>query len=118
LAHDRTAPVTANVSRLAEALPDYAVETAYKSFKRESIDRILDLAVKATDDGFPPLKTLDRIATDAVRVTKGERKRDPHAIRRRIDKLFTIGRQLAKIVGGGHQTCQHVFRAARELQSL
>lgn len=118
LASDRTAPVTANVRRLASAVPDYVVDVAYKSFKRDNIDRILDFAARAAAEGFPPLQTIDRISRDCSQITKTERRSHPQVLRKRVDDLFAIARELSKLVGGGHPLCQHVLRAAREIQDF
>jgi hypothetical protein len=117
LTNDRTDPVSANVRRLASAVPDYIVEVAYKTFKRDNIDRILAFAEQAASEGFPPLQTLDRISRDCLRVTKTDRKPQPQTLRRRVDNLFSIVRQLSKLLGSSHPLYQHTLRVARDVQA-
>ena len=59
-------PITANVERLAAAVPNYIIECAYRAFKRGSVDRIFTLAVGLTRLGYPPLDYLSQVLSDLV----------------------------------------------------
>lgn len=114
----RTEPVTVYVNRLASAVSDYFIDMAYRTFRRDSIDRVLDLTVRLTADGFPPMNFLEKIASDSLRMTKNNGGKQPQIVRRRSEQLSTIGRSLSKAYGGGHPLPQHYFRAVREIQQI
>ncbi|MGY3449499.1 hypothetical protein [Bradyrhizobium sp. USDA 4353] len=117
LGDGRAESVSIYVNRLASAVSNYFVHNAYRTFKRESIDRIIELTLRLVDDGFPPTNYLEQIADDAVRFTSVERFPQRHTKSRRIERLSTIGRLLVKLYGGGHRVPQRFFRAAREIEA-
>jgi hypothetical protein len=108
--------VTVYVNRMAGVVSDYFVENAYRTFRRESIDRILDLTHRLVTDGFPPMNCLDRIATDVVRITSSDRHLQRQTRRRRVQRVYAIGRSLSKSLGGAHRSVQRLFKAAREIE--
>lgn len=118
LQQGRTEPVTAYVNRLASAVPDYFIDMAYRTFRRESIDRVLSLTERLVADGFPPMNFLDKIAIDSVRVTKSSSAGKSQVIRKRAESLSAIGRSLSKTYGGAHHFPQQYFRAAKEIQQI
>jgi KaiC/GvpD/RAD55 family RecA-like ATPase len=115
LKYEKTEPVTPYVTRLASAVSDYMIDVAYRSYKRDSIDRILDLFVIATRDGFPPLQMASRVFADIIAVPRNSE--SDALLRRRSDKCFKIGRQLVPMLGGNHAIVQTAFQAGRELQA-
>jgi hypothetical protein len=115
LKSEKTEPVTAYVTRLASAVSDYMIDVAYRSYKRDSIDRIIDLFVIATRDGFPPLQMANRVFADILAPPPSTE--SDALLRRRSDKCFRIGRQLVEMLGGNHALVQTAFRAGRELEA-
>lgn len=116
LREQRTEPVTAYVNRLASAVPDYMIDIAYRYYKRESIDRILELAAISAQDGFPPLHTLQKVLSDVH--TQSLRGGTFSALRKRTDQCFRIGRSLLKTLGKDHPLVKETFRIAQQLQAL
>jgi len=115
LRDEKTEPVTAYVTRLASAVSNYMIDVAYQLYKRGSVDRILDLFIIATRDGFPPLQTADRVFSEILAPPRSSE--SDSTLRRRADKCFRIGRDLAKALGGKHPVAQQAFKAGRELQA-
>jgi len=118
---NRTEPVTANVARLADAVSNYIIITAYAAFKRDRIDRIFEIAADLTIDGWPPLQMMTKIINDmsAEPARLGTSFRaTPGLLKRKADRFFAMGRTLATKLGGGHALTQKVFFAAQEFQSL
>ena len=114
-----TEPVTTNVTRLANAVPDYIVETAYKAYQRDKIDRIFDLAVKSSADGYPPLMNLGRVVAEIFAHSKslsGDGLSKKRLLDRNSEGLFTIARTLVRLQGSEHKLTQQALRAARELE--
>lgn len=113
---ERTEPVNAYVVRLASAVPDYMIDVAFKSYRRESIDRIIELALITTQDGFPPLQTVGRVLKETLNQSRKSGNRV--ASRKRCDQCFRLGRSLSKNIGTQHALVRETFRVAHELQSL
>jgi hypothetical protein len=113
---DRTEPVNAYVVRLACAVADYMIEVAFKSYRRESIDRILELALITSQDGFPPLQTLSSVLKEVI--TQSRRGSTSSALRKRCDQCFRLGRHLSKLLGTQNALVRDTFKVARELQTM
>lgn len=114
-----TEPVTANVTRLANAVPDYIIEAAYKAYHRDRFERIFELAVNSSADGYPPMAHLSRVVADIFAHSKslsGDGVSKKRILSRNSDGLFTIGRTLVRLQGGDHKLTQQTLRAARELE--
>ena len=101
--------------RLATVVADYMVEVAYKTYKSDSIDRIMELVLLLAQDGFPPLQLAGRAVADVLVVSRGGA--TPSLLRKRSDQCFRLGKLFSKILGTQHVLVKETFRVAHELQS-
>ncbi|QUS38634.1 hypothetical protein RPMA_07140 [Tardiphaga alba] len=111
---ERTEPVNAYVVRLASAVADYIIDVAFKSYRRESVDRVLELALISTQDGFPPMQTLSRLLQEVVFQSRAAK--NVGLLRRRSEQCAKLGRALSKAIGSEHVLVTEIRKAGRDLQ--
>jgi hypothetical protein len=117
-----TDPITADVTRLAAETSNYLIEAATRAYEseRENTERIFDLAVELSSDGFPPLRHLRRIMNEIV-VSARHTRRDrdwKRMIGLRLRGVATIRREVTRMLDPSVDLLNSISSVERALRAL
>jgi len=121
-----TEPVSADMRRVISEASDYLIEIARRAYESdwEGPDRVLEIAVELTADGFPPQRQLGPALREFLLYAENraaEPRKDftwPRWYGRRRGSMRTLRQHVSRVLGQNHKLVPLVKAAEEKLKTI